>query len=89
MNALLISLLLLLASFTSNQCYQVMESHAVDIIPRREVIRTLLNLQATTNAGKLNNCDVGCNGGCNHRCNCNCSNDCGECDVRCSRDCGS
>ncbi|CAF4199968.1 unnamed protein product [Rotaria sordida] len=42
-----------MACFTSNQCYEVMESYTIDIMPRREAIRTLLNLQDPTNSTKL------------------------------------
>jgi hypothetical protein len=67
MNALLIGLFLFMACFTLNQCYQLMESHAIDIMPRREAIRTLLNLQAPTNADKLN---ASCSDSCSESCSC-------------------
>jgi hypothetical protein len=80
MNALLIGLLLFIACFTANQCYEVMESKVASMMPRREVIRTLLNLQAPTNPHELgtNHCS-GC-----IRCGPTCTNcGCSSCTVAC------
>ena len=80
MNALFITVLLVIACFRTIWCHQVIESNiALHIMPRREAVQLLLSQQALTSGDKL--------APCGHPCHDpeTCHADCRRCDDDCNR----